>query len=186
MADSEREELGRRFPIYLVEYDPRWPEMYEAEAESLREQFPNLILRTEHIGSTAVPGLAAKPTIDIIAEITSFEDAEREIVPTLTAQSIGYGYPNGPAPGHMAFWKGYFPETPVKFHYHMAPAGHPLMDRIYFRDYLREHPETAEEYERLKCHLAEVYRFDREGYTEAKGDFIREITERAKKEFSGG
>lgn len=182
--EFSREALGCRFPICLLEYDPRWPEMYEEEAHSLRERFPRLVLRTEHIGSTAVPGLAAKPTIDLIAEITSFEDAEREIVPVLTAESIGYGYPNGPAPGHMAFWKGYFPETPIKFHYHMAPAGHPLMDRVYFRDYLRKHPETARGYERLKYRLAEIYHYDREGYTEAKTDFILEITERAKKEFT--
>lgn len=182
--DWGREAAGRRFPIYLVEYDPSWPELYEAEARLLKEQFGDLILRTKHIGSTAVPGLAAKPTIDLIAEITSFEEAERAIVPALLAQSIGYGFSAWPAPGHMAFWKGYFPETPIKFHYHMAPAGHPLMDRVYFRDYLRKHPETAREYERLKYRLAEIYHYDREGYTEAKTDFILEITERAKKEFT--
>lgn len=180
--DWSREALGRRFPVYLVEYDPRWPEMYEAEARSLKERFPDVIVDTEHIGSTAVPGLAAKPTIDLIAEITSFEDAEREIVPVLTAESIGYDYPNGPEPGHMAFWKGYLPETPIKYHYHMAPAGHPLMERIHFRDYLRAHPETAKEYERLKYHLANVYRNDRDAYTDAKAEFIAKITERARRE----
>ena len=185
-GELSAEELGRLFPIRLAEYDPRWPEMYEAEARSLRERFPRVIVRTEHIGSTAVPGLAAKPTIDLIAEITSFEDAEREIAPVLTAEAVGHDYPSGPAPGHMAFWKGYFPETPVKFHYHMAPAGHPLMDRVFFRDYLREHPETAREYERLKRRLAEIHRNDRDAYTDAKGGFIREVTERAKREFGGG
>jgi len=182
--DPDRDELGRIFPIFLVDYDPEWSALYETEARLLREQFGDLIVRIEHIGSTAVPGLAAKPTIDILVEITSFEDAEREIVPVLMGQGIGYGYPNGPAPGHMAFWKGYYPETTIKYHYHMAPAGHPLMDRMYFRDYLRKYPETANEYERLKYHLAETHRNDREAYTDAKAGFILEITERAKKEFN--
>ncbi len=179
-----REALGRRFPIYLAEYDPCWPQLYEAEADSLREQFGKLIVRTEHIGSTAVPGLAAKPTIDILVEITSFEDAERHIRPTLESQAIGYGWMENPPPGHMAFWKGYIVETPIKYHYHMAPSGHPLMDCVCFRDYLRKYPETAEEYERLKYRLAEIHRHDRDGYTDAKADFIVEITERANKEFS--
>jgi GrpB-like predicted nucleotidyltransferase (UPF0157 family) len=182
--DPDRDELGRRFPIFLVEYDPQWPELYEAEAQLLGEQFGDIIVRTEHIGSTAVPGIAAKPTIDILVEITSFENAKREIVPVLMAQGIGYGYPSGPPPGHMAFWKGYYPETTIKYHYHMAPAGHPLMDRVFFRDYLRKYPETAKEYERLKYHLAEIHLNDREAYTDAKTDFIVEITERAKKELS--
>lgn len=182
--DPGRDELGRIFPILLVEYHPQWPELYEAEARLLKEQFGDLIVRTEHIGSTAVPGLAAKPTIDILVEITSFEDAEREMVPVLIGQGIGYGYPNGPPPGHMAFWKGYYPEMPIKYHYHMAPDGHPLMDRVFFRDYLQNHPETAKEYERLKYRLADDHRNDREAYTDAKAEFIIEITERAKKEFS--
>lgn len=180
--DWSSEELGKRFPIILVEYDPRWPEIYEQEAKSLRQQFPEVIVRTEHIGSTAVEGLLSKPTIDILVEITSFEDAERVIVPALTEQSIGYGYPNGPPPGHMAFWKGYIIETPLKYHYHMAPAGHPLMDRVFFRDYLRRHSETAKEYEQLKRRLAKVHQYDREAYTDSKAQFIIEITERAKGE----
>ncbi len=183
--DRSTEALGRIFPIEIVEHDPQWPELYEAEARLLREQFGDLIVHIEHIGSTAVPGLAAKPTIDLIAEITSFEEAIREIVPVLMDQGTGYGYPNGPPPGHMAFWKGYYPETPIKYHYHMAPADHPLMDRVFFRDYLRKYPETAKEYELLKYQLAETHRNDREAYTDAKADFIIEITGRAKKEFTG-
>jgi GrpB-like predicted nucleotidyltransferase (UPF0157 family) len=178
-----RENAGRRFPIELVAYNPRWPELYEEEARLLKEQFGDLIIRIEHIGSTAVPGLAAKDTIDILVEIPSFEVAEREIVPVLMDQAIGYGYPNGSPPGHMAFWKGYLVGG-QKYHYHMAPAGHPIHDRVYFRDYLRRHPDTAREYEALKYRLAEIYHYDREGYTEAKADFIVGITEITKKELS--
>lgn len=177
---EERERLGKLFPIIVVEYDPHWVELYEEEAEFLREKFgPEVIVRMEHYGSTAVPGLAAKPVIDILVEIASFEAAEREIRPVLEPLGYGYNWYNG----HMAFWKGYFPELPQKCHLHMAPAGHPLLDNLLFRDYLIKYPETAREYEKLKYHLAELHRNDREAYTDAKTDFIREITEKAKKEW---
>ena len=80
-----KEELGRMFPIEVVEYDPNWVILYEEEDKFLRSQFAaDILVRTEHIGSTAVPGLAAKPTIDILVEITSFEKAKQIIVPHLT------------------------------------------------------------------------------------------------------
>jgi GrpB-like predicted nucleotidyltransferase (UPF0157 family) len=179
LSSEERERLGKLFPIVVVEYDPRWVELYEEEARFLKATFgPDVIVRTEHYGSTAVPGLAAKPVIDILVEIASFEIAERVVRPVL--EPLGYGY--NWYSGHMAFWKGYFPELPQKYHLHMAPGDHPLMDNLLFRDYLIEHPETAREYEKLKYRLAELHRNDREAYTDAKADFIKEITERARKE----
>lgn len=178
-SEEEKERLGKLFPIEIVEYDPRWVQLYEEEARFLRERFgPELIARIEHYGSTAVPGSAAKPVIDILVEITSFEAAKREILPVLDNLGYGYSWYNG----HMAFFKGYSTDNPVKYHLHMAPGDHPLMDGLLFRDYLRKHPETAREYEKLKYRLAEVHHHDREAYTEAKTDFVREITEKAKKE----
>ena len=187
MVDEfSREELGKKFPIIVVPYDPRWIEQYEEEASFLRYEFgSDVIVRIEHFGSTAVPGLAAKPVIDLLVEVTSFEIAEREIIPNLTPRGYAYGWQSGFPPGHMAFWKGYYPELPVQCHLHMAPSGHPLMDRLLFRDYLRKYPEVAKQYEELKYHLAGTHRNDREAYTEAKGDFVREITERAKKGIYG-
>ena len=131
MSCEERERLGKLFPIEIVEYDPRWPQLYEEEARFLRERFgPDLIVRIEHYGSTAVPGLAAKPVIDVLVEITSFEAAEREIVPVLD-EKLGYGY--NWHKDHMVFFKGYFSDDPVKYHLHMAPGDHPLMDGLLFR-----------------------------------------------------
>lgn len=179
---EERERLGRLFPLEIVEYDPTWPRLYEEEARFLRERFgPELIVRIEHYGSTAVPGLAAKPVIDILVEITSFEAAKREIQPVL--EKLGYGY--NWYQDHMAFFKGYFSEGHQKYHLHMAPGDHRLMDGLLFRDYLRTHPEIARDYEELKYRLAEVHHFDREAYTEAKTAFVREITEKAKREPAG-
>ena len=179
MSREERERLGKLFPIEIVEYDPNWPGLYEKEAGFLRERFgPELIVRIEHYGSTAVPGLAAKPVIDILVEITSFEAAKAKIQPAL--EGLGYAYNWYSA--HMVFFKGYFSEGAPRYHLHMAPGDHTIMDGLLFRDYLRQHPETAREYEALKYRLAEIRHFDREAYTEAKTDFVRQITERAKRE----
>jgi GrpB-like predicted nucleotidyltransferase (UPF0157 family) len=178
---TERAELGRRFPIFITDYDPNWPIRYEEEAARLRALFgPDLIHRLEHFGSTAVPGLAAKPIVDILVEITSFESATAKIIPALEQCGYIYSWQGDPDSGHMALWKGYVPDVPLKYHLHMAPAGHPLMDRLLFRDYLRNHSETARDYEDLKRRLAADFPHDREEYTEAKGGFIRTITERAK------
>ena len=180
---AERAELGRRFPIVLVQYDPLWPELYEQEAELLRSRLPSqLVTRIEHYGSTAIPGLAAKPVIDILAEVVSFEAAEAECVPILEELTYHFNW----YAGHMAFFRGYVPEEqPVKYHIHMAPGGHRIMDGLVFRDYLRKHTDVAAQYEELKHRLAKTYRHDREGYTDAKGQFVAEITRIAKDELDG-
>jgi GrpB-like predicted nucleotidyltransferase (UPF0157 family) len=177
---AERVELGRRFPIFLVHYDPLWPQCYEREAELLQAKLPSdVVTRIEHYGSTAIPGLAAKPTIDILAEVVSFEVAEGVCVPILEELGYGHDWYNG----HIAFFKGYYPEEqPLKYHIHMAPAGHPVMEGLLFRDYLREHPAVAREYQELKYRLAETHHYDREGYTDAKGRFVQEVLRRAQEE----
>lgn len=171
------EELGELFPIIIVDYDPAWPGYYRTEADFLNSRFSDVIISTEHYGSTSIPGLAAKPCIDILVEITSFEEVNNKIVPVL--EELNYGHDS--YKGHIAFFKGYFPvNESLKYHLHMAPLGHPLFDGLLFRDYLRTHPEKAKEYEALKYHLAQIYRTDREAYTEAKGDFVKEIIDLAK------
>ncbi|MHB0911869.1 MAG: GrpB family protein [Armatimonadota bacterium] len=179
---TERAELGRRYPIVVVEHDPRWVKLYEEEALFLASEFGlNTIIRTEHFGSTAVPGLDAKPIVDILVEVPSFKVIESRIIPRL--EELGYFHSYQPD-GHVAFWKGYIPDMAEKYHLHMAPGEHPLMDRLFFRDYLRKYPETARLYVELKHRLAGMYPHDREEYTDAKAKFVREITERAKVEFS--
>ena len=110
VPDFNRKELGEKYPIVVVEYDPVWPKLYQAEVRFLKSRFgTKVIVRTEHFGSTAVPGSAAKPVIDILVEVTSFKTARREIIPELKNQGYGYNWvANQPKPpGHMMFMKGY-------------------------------------------------------------------------------
>jgi GrpB-like predicted nucleotidyltransferase (UPF0157 family) len=181
---DEQAELGRRFPIYLVQYDPEWPLLYEREAELLRSNLPpEALIRLEHYGSTAIPGLAAKPTIDIMAEVVSFESAEEICIPILERLGYGHNWYNG----HIACFKGYYPvEEPLKYHIHMAPSGHAIWDGLLFRDYLKEHADVAKEYEELKHRLAETYHYDREGYTDAKGEFVRDVIGKAREAAGSG
>ena len=178
---TERAALGRRFPIAVVPYDPAWPQRYAEEAARLRRDLGRkVLLRVEHFGSTAVPGLAAKPVIDVLGEVPSFEVAQQVLAPKLARRGYLSSWQPEPHPGHLALWLGYEPEADQKYHLHVAPAGHPLFDRLLFRDYLCAHPEAAQEYARLKHDLAARYRHDREEYTEAKADFVRAVTERAR------
>ena len=184
--DFNRKELGKKYPIVVVEYNPVWAKLYQAEVRFLKSLFgPGVIVRIEHFGSTAVPGSAAKPVIDILVEVTSFKTAKRKIIPELKNQGYGYNWVmNQPKPpGHMMFVKGYdvAGAERLRYHLHMAPAGHPLWDRLLFRDYLRRHPETVRRYEKLKYRLAGLYRNDREAYTEGKAGFIKKITDKARK-----
>lgn len=174
------EELWQLFPIILSEYQDSWREDYKAESKNLESYIGvNNIVRINHIGSTAVPGLLAKPTIDILVEINNNSNLG-ELVRSM--ESAGYIYspqPNNPAP-HMMFMKGYTPEgfKPPVFHIHVRYPGD--WDEIYFRDYLRLHPEAVKEYGELKLRLKEKFEHDRDGYTAAKTGFIIRIVNLAK------
>ncbi len=182
LHEMTNEELWRLFPITLSEHMPVWKERYEAEKALLTKTIGSQnIAGMNHYGSTSIPNLVAKPTIDILLEIA--EDADLEGLKQGMI-SIGYLYspqPKNPPP-HMMFMKGYTPrgfEGQV-FHVHVRYAGD--WDELYFRDYLKNHPEAAAEYGELKKQLMERFEFDRDGYTQAKGDFIRRITALARQE----
>jgi GrpB-like predicted nucleotidyltransferase (UPF0157 family)/ribosomal protein S18 acetylase RimI-like enzyme len=158
--------------VQLVAYDPRWPEMFCAEAERLRTLLgPGLVLRIEHIGSTAVAGLRAKPVIDI----PSFELARQSILPRLRDDGWEYLWREDRPPGHMMFVRRNAAGVRTN-HLHIAPAGHPMWDRLAFRDYLRSNLDEARRYEQLKRRLASEHAGDREAYTEGKGEYVRRIT----------
>jgi len=168
--------VTREAPIEIVPYDPAWPRLFEEERQALVDAIgPWLTGPIEHIGSTAIPGLAAKPVIDIMAGVASL-DASR---PALAAAArLGYCYfPYRPDMEHW-FCK---PSPAVRTHHlHLMPAGGAdWIERIAFRDYLRAHPEIAAEYADLKTRLARQYRDDREAYTHAKGPFITRVTQAA-------
>lgn len=184
LEQMTNEELWQLFPIILREYDPAWPENFEREAALIREAAgPQNIVRLSHCGSTAVPGLTAKPTVDILMEISRAAPPE-QIFDALAA--LGYlrsPQPDNPAP-HMTLLKGYTPQGFAERVFHVHVRYHGDWDELYFRDYLRENPGTAGEYAALKAGLRTRYAHDRDGYTGAKTDFIRGVTARARGRFA--
>jgi GrpB-like predicted nucleotidyltransferase (UPF0157 family) len=166
-------------PVVIVEYDPRWPTMYEQERDLILGATGDLIVVVEHIGSTAVPNLGGKRIIDILAGVRCLEDAERCVEPLAV---IGYEYVpeyNEVIPERRYFHKG--PPEGRTFHLHMAEyRGDFWTKHLLFRDWLQGHPEDAREYFRLKKELADRFGRDREGYTEAKTGFIESIVTRAR------
>jgi GrpB-like predicted nucleotidyltransferase (UPF0157 family) len=163
-------------PVEIVPYDPAWPAMFRQEAEDLRRAIGRWLAGPiEHIGSTAIPGLGAKPVIDIMAGVESL-DASRPAI--AAAAALGYCYFPYQADRKHWFCK---PSPAMRTHHlHLIPVDSPEWRRpIAFRNYLRAHPEVAAEYEALKRRLAVTFKHDREAYTEAKTPFIDEITEKA-------
>jgi len=165
--------------VQLVPYDAHWPEIFRIEAERLRQLLGTaMVLRIEHVGSTAVPGLTAKPIIDMLIEIPSFASAQGNILPKLLEERWEYHWRDDRPPGHMMFIRRN--AAGVRTHHvHMAPAGHSMWERLAFRDYLRCRPEEARHYEQLKIRLASDHSADRQAYTEGKGEYVKRITAKA-------
>jgi GrpB-like predicted nucleotidyltransferase (UPF0157 family) len=160
-------------PVEIVAYDPLWPAQFHEEAELLRRALaPWLAGPIEHIGSTAVPGLAAKPVIDIMAGVATLDSSRPAIG---AAEALGYCYAPYQADVEHWFCK---PSPAVRTHHlHLIPVGTPQWLRsIAFRDYLRAHEDVAREYSALKQRLALDHRFDRDGYTAAKGPFVEQVS----------
>ncbi len=162
--------------VYLVDYDPAWPEKYEAKRREILELLgPYVALHVEHYGSTSIPGMPAKPIIDILVEIPSLEEGRRCAIPAFNTPEIEYWFYGD----HMCFIVRDKVTGIRTHHLHMAPVGHRIFEGLVFRDYLRTHPEDAARYMELKHRLAVEFGDDREGYTAAKEGFVREITDRA-------
>jgi len=175
-----REALGRLFPIVISEPNPDWMGLFVREKENIVNLLgEKTAIRVEHIGSTAVPNLPAKPTIDVLVEIPAGEAIADKIKTILISQ--GYHYIQDHAE-HMMFVKGYTPEgfKGQCYHIHIGPKDRKeLWDRLYFRDYLSANPSIASEYAVLKQKLALKFKHDRDAYTEAKTDFIQGVTRKA-------
>lgn len=168
--------------VEVVAYDPAWPEMFRLEAAHLRACLPpELIGRIEHFGSTAVPGLAAKPIIDMLVEVTSLAETRKRIVPILTGQGYDYLWRptwGGDVPPFYAWFIKRDRQGRRTHHIHMIEKDFEHWDRLLFRDYLIAHPATAKAYGELKMRLARQFPRDRTAYTEAKGAFITRIMAR--------
>lgn len=173
---------GEPQPVVILEYDPAWPALFEQEKQRLLTLLPVCGLVVEHIGSTAVPGLAAKPIIDIMIGVPRLAEDLHCLAPL---ERVGYRYV--PEFEQQMPYRRYFDrrgeDGRVGYHLHMVEPTHEFWPRhLLFRDYLREHAGAAAEYARLKRELAARFGCDRESYTDAKSEFVRGIEQRARLE----
>ena len=162
--------------IIVVPYNPRWSEMFRREAAQLAAIFGPACLAIHHIGSTSVPGLKAKPIIDMLPVVRDIEAVARFHEPL-----IGLGYEpmgeNG-VPGRRYFRKG--GDEQRSHHMHVFEEGHAEVARhLSFRDYLRVYPETAAQYAALKSALAQQFPHDIYAYMDGKDAFIKGVIELA-------
>lgn len=161
-------------PVIILPYDPAWPSLYTAEKERILNEIGQYVVNIEHMGSTAVPGLAAKPVIDILIGVRSLADAPLFIPPLLP---LGYEYVNR-YEDDMPF-RRYLHRKINGEHTHHLHMVEPDTDfykvQLAFRDYLRAHPDDRDQYAALKNKLAEKYQKDRMAYTDAKSGFIQGI-----------
>lgn len=154
--------------IEIVPYDRDWPRRFVAESERLQRLVPDLALH--HIGSTAVPCLAAKPVIDMMALVG---DLDAFVQPIIAA---GYQYPeayNAVLRGRRWFCR---PSAAVRTHHlHLVTDRVELDRHLHFRDVLRQRPDLSDEYAALKRHLAQGFSEDRESYTTGKSTFVERV-----------
>lgn len=168
--------------VDIVAYNSEWPTKASAEINRLKEVLPlSKIIDIQHVGSTAIPGMAAKPIIDIQMAVHSLDEMKVIAIPALQKLGYEYWYEN-PDPERMFFAKGMPPFGEKRTHHiHIVePTSKHWNGKINFRDYLIAHPETAKEYQALKMKLAQQYTYDREEYTNAKGEFVNRILQLAK------
>jgi GrpB-like predicted nucleotidyltransferase (UPF0157 family) len=157
-------------PIILVPHDPTWPKLASEEASRITLVLGDELIAIHHIGSTAIPGIKAKPILDLLGEVQRIEffDERPELLGQLDYRARG----EMGIPGRRYFSKS--ANGPRTHHIHFFQSGDPNIDRhLLFRDYLLAHPEAAAEYERLKVVLAARFPEDITGYTDAKTEFIQ-------------
>jgi len=161
-----------RASIHIVPYDGRWPDRFDQERDVLAAVLaPWLVGPIEHVGSTAVPDLAAKPVIDMMAAVRDLESSRPTIA---TLAEFGYCY--SPYRDDVMHW--FCKPSPAHrtHHLHVVPFRSQLwFDRLAFRDFLRTHRSVAMEYATLKHSLAKQHEFDRDAYTDAKSPFVERI-----------
>ncbi len=181
LSEMTLEELWQLFPIFLVKPNDEWQERYKEQERAISEALGGLACRISHVGSTAIKGIWAKDIVDILVEVDRKENL------TVAAQKLeGIGYLTmSSAPDRISLNLGYTEQGFAEkvYHVHLRDRGDNA--ELYFRDYLNDYPEVAKEYEELKLRLWKKYEHDRDGYTAAKGDFIKKITAQAKEEYAG-
>ena len=173
----------------VVPYDPLWPLLFEEERARITSAVGHIVAGVHHVGSTSIPGRAAKPILDIAALLRGFKDGERCIEPL---ESIGYAHRGlfDDIPGDRFFVKGHPSQErcsggeEVRTHIlHVYTLDSPIVQNHFaFRDYLIAQPELAAEYAQLKLTLADRHPDDRASYSEGKRSFITEVLAKAAEE----
>lgn len=179
LSEMTSEELWQLFPVTLSAHQDCWSDWYKEEEKRLLRVLPINDLKINHIGSTAINLIWAKPIIDILLEIpsdTSMEDVKKIL--------INNGYIcMSEEENRKSFNMGYTVNGYAEkvFHLHLRYCGD--NNELYFRDYMNDNPVLAKEYEQLKLSLWKKYEHDRDAYTNAKGSFVNKYTECAKTEY---
>jgi len=178
-------EIYKNDSIQLVPYDEQWPILAEEEIKNLYTILPKQhILDIQHGGSTAIPGMLAKPIIDIQIAVDSLPAIKQAAIDILKTKGYVY-WEEDPDPEKMFFVKGMPPFGDKRTHHiHIIePKAELWKSRILFRDYLIKHPKAAHEYKQLKTKLAEEHMHNREQYTDAKTKFIKDVLIAAQREY---
>lgn len=181
----KKEDWNRLFPIHLEDHNPAWKEIFEREKELILSKIsafsPELI---EHVGSTSIPGIKAKPYIDLLIVVPAEHFFGEELI--LAMAEIGFIYFLVPkrddVEAYMSFGKGYNLDGVKEhiFHIHMCPRDNFMVNQLAFRDKLRSDDRLANEYESLKVTSAAKFKNDRGSYLLSKNEFIRKVLENTK------
>ncbi|WP_282941336.1 GrpB family protein [Paenibacillus sp. RC67] len=168
---------GSKQEVILSEYDPEWVDLFELEKKEIVPLLQDILIGIEHIGSTSIPGMTAKPVIDIMVGIAGLEQLSTVHIQRL--ELIGYEHvEHVHFPERKFFRKGKRGAGTHHLHIYLYEGEHWKANRG-FRNYLRMYPETAVEYAELKSKLNEIYAYNREAYTKAKAPFIQRILQQA-------
>ena len=180
LSDMSMEELWQLFPIFLTEHQDCWEKWYEEELMLLQKILPyNQIKRINHIGSTSLKTIWAKPIIDILVEVS--QDCNMSEIKKIL---LNHSYLcMSERENQISFNKGYTENGFAERVYHLHLRYFGDTDELYFRDYLNENPNIAKDYESLKLDLWKKYENNRDGYTDSKTDFITRYTQKAKEKY---
>ncbi len=180
LSEMTLEELWKLFPISLVEHKDNWINDYREMEERLCFALSGYqIIRISHIGSTAIDAIWAKDIVDILVEAAASESLDNV---AKVIGKMGFTEMSSSDSRHSFCW-GYTEEGFADKVYHLHFRYEGDNDELYFRDYMKEYPSIAQEYEALKLKLWKQFEFDRDGYTDAKSEFIKKYTEAAKKKY---
>jgi GrpB-like predicted nucleotidyltransferase (UPF0157 family) len=179
VTSESRTDPQRRDPIHIAPYDPDWPVRFEQQRQRVASALrPWCVGPVEHIGSTSVPGLAAKPIIDMLARIPDYDTED------IVAAMSGIGWVHAEEPGDESSrkWSFCFPGISWRTHHlHVFEAASPRWPSLLtFRDHLRDHPGDAAAYGRIKAALAAADAVDRPRYRAGKAPFIEGLLEQRK------